>query len=427
MPIFNEELMQFVWQHRYFSQQELYLTTGESIKIVSPGQRNTNQGPDFLHARIKINDTLWVGNIEVDMYASNWYKHQHNNNPHYANTILHIVGYADVLISHNNQPLSTLELNNNIPSLLLDRFNYLMAQPNRLPCAYAVQQVPTLVWQAWKDRLLIERLQSKTKAIEQILYETKRDWETCLWWLMARHFGQTVNASSFEQIARSITLSIINKHKNQPNQLESILFGQAGLLDKNFKEDYPVMLKKEYNYLKQKYNLQMPKIVLHFLRMRPLNFPTIRLAQLSMLLHKASHLFSIIIEADDLKKVTSILQITASDYWNNHYQLDTPTTYQPKKIGKDMIDRLVINVIAPMLFAYGHIQKNDHLIEKAIHWLQKIAIEKNVITVNWERTGVNIQHAADSQALITLYNDYCEKKRCLQCVIGHAILKKEPG
>lgn len=420
--LFNEALLQFVWQHRYFNQQELFLITGEKIDIISPGQRNTNQGPDFLHARIKINDTVWVGNIEIDMLSSNWEKHQHNNK-HYANVILHVVYNMD---KHNKtSSMPTLELQNKIPNLLLERLQYLMNQPKPLPCSYAITKVSPLIWKSWKDSLLIERLKQKTQNIEKMLFQTKRHWETCLWWLMARNFGQTANADAFEEIATTIPLNIIGKYKNQIHQLESLLLGQAGLLNDNFKEDYPIMLKKEYTYLQHKYKLQQPKVLLHFLRMRPFNFPTIRLAQLAMLLHKSSHLFSIIIETDDINIVRSALQIQANDYWHYHYRFDEITDYKPKRLGKDMIDRLLINVIIPIVFAYGHLQQDAAIIEKAIAWLQHIPAEKNSIVSIWKNVGVDIEHAIDSQALLTLYSQYCENKRCLECAVGNTILKME--
>ena len=421
--LLNEQLLQFIWQHRYFNTQQLTLTTGEPLDILIPGQHNTNQGPDFLQARIKINNNVWAGHIELHAHASHWHKHKHSHDGHYGNVILHVVWYADMLIAHNGKPIPTLELHDKVPKILLERLQHLMNQPKPLPCSYAMAQVSHLVWQSWKDSMLIERLKYKTQAIEQMLHQTKRHWETCLWWLMARYFGQTANADAFEQIAQSIPLTIIGKHKNQIHQLESILFGQAGLLNDNFKEDYPIMLAKEYKYLQHKHKLQAPKILLHFLRMRPLNFPTVRLAQLSMLLHKASHLFSISIETDDIQVVRSIIQVQANDYWHYHYQLDEPSGYKPKRVGKDMADRLLINVIVPIVFAYGHLQQNTAIIEKALYWLQHIPVEKNNIVTIWKRNGVDMQHAADSQALLTLYGEYCQQKRCLQCAVGHSILK----
>lgn len=423
--LLNEQLLQFIWQHRYFNTQQLTLTTGESLSILVSGQHNTNQGPDFLQARIKINNNIWAGHVELHTQASHWHKHKHSNDEHYNNVILHVVWQADMLIEHNGKAIPTLELHDKVPKILLERLQHLMDQPKPLPCSYTITQVPHLVWKSWKDNMLIERLKYKTQAIEQMLHQTKRHWETCLWWLMARHFGQTANADAFEQIAQSIPLTIIGKHKNQIHQLESMLFGQAGLLNDNFKEDYPIMLNKEYKYLQHKHKLQAPKILLHFLRMRPFNFPTVRLAQLAMLLHKASHLFSISIETEDIQVVRSIIQVQANDYWHYHYQLDEQTAYKPKRVGKDMADRLLINVIIPIVFAYGHLQQNTAIIEKALYWLQHIPAEKNHIITIWKKNGVGIQHAADSQALLTLYNRYCDQKHCLQCAIGHSILKKQ--
>jgi hypothetical protein len=316
-----------------------------------------------------------------------------------------------------------LELSDKVPKILLSKYEELMMNSGFIPCSHSVETVSAIIWSAWKERLVAERLEKRAKMIQGLLNDSNGHWEEVFWWMLARNFGMKVNAEAFEAIARSIPLNILAKHKNQINQLESFLFGQAGLLGRPFKEDYPKMLKKEYGFYKRKYKLQLINHPIHLLRMRPGNFPTLRLAQLAMLIHHSLHLFSTIKEIHSIDELRSSLRVTANDYWHYHYLFDETSPFLEKRLGEDMINNILINTVVPVLFAYGHYQQQSHFKWKAVNWLENIPAEKNVITRKWEELGIINKNAWDSQALIELKPQYCDARRCLECAIGNQLLK----
>lgn len=418
----NEHLLQYIWQHLYFNKEELLTVQNEPLQILYQGSRNTNQGPDFSAAKINIGTVTWAGNVELHIKTSDWIKHGHTGDVHYNNVILHVVYEHDVVTDDN---LPVLELKNRISNNLLGYYKQLMEQNSFVSCSNTVQQVNDLIWQSWKERMIAERLQQKTERIEQLLQQTNRHWEETFWQLLARNFGTPLNADAFELIAKSLPVTLLAKHKNQIHQLEALLLGQAGLLDADFTEDYPVLLQKEYRFLQSKHRLKPIPQLLQFLRMRPSNFPSIRLAQLAMLIHQSSHLFSKVIEAKSLQQLRSMLQVTANDYWHYHYLLNETSQFRKKQVGDVMINNLLINTVIPLLFVYAQEQHNNVLKEKAIQWLQQLPKEKNNVTANWEAIGVQHQSAFDSQALLYLRKEYCQPKHCLQCAIGNSLLKKQ--
>jgi hypothetical protein len=417
----TERLLQFIWQFQYFNLSDLRLVTGETLQIISPGKFNTNQGPDFLEAKIRIDETLWAGNIELHLNEDDWVKHDHQHDPNFQNIILHVIWSQ----AARSLQMPTLNLGERISKLLLHRYEELMLNAGFVACADSLLQVSEIVWTGWKERMVAERLERKCKMINGYLSQSKEHWEEIFWWMIARNFGMKVNAEAFEAIARSIPLNLLSKHKNQIHQLEALLFGQAGLLNRKFKEDYPLMLKKEYLFYKKKYRLSPINHPVHLLRMRPGNFPTIRLAQLAMLIRHSLHLFSVIKEVSSLRELRSLFLVTANDYWHYHYLFDEPSAYMEKKLGEEMFINILINTIAPVLFAYGRHQRIDQFKKKAIQWLDMATPEKNAITRKWQELGVSNKNAADSQALIELKQQYCDPKRCLECAIGNHLLKSQ--
>jgi hypothetical protein len=271
---------------------------------------------------------------------------------------------------------------------------------------------------------MLERLQRKCSIIEIYLKESNQHWEEIFWWLLARNFGIKVNAAAFEAIARSLPISILVRHKNQIHQLEALLLGQAGLLNTNYKEKYPRMLYQEYQYYRNKYKLHPIQEPIHFLRMRPENFPTLRLAQLAILINQSSHLFSTIMEMDSCKELRKLLDITANDYWHYHYQPDELSIFKPKKLGKQMIDNIITNTLVPIVFAYGHTQAKASYKEKSLRWLSETKAEVNNITQKFADLGVVSKTAFDSQFILELREVYCEKRRCLDCAVGNWLLKR---
>ncbi|MBK7885655.1 MAG: DUF2851 family protein [Chitinophagaceae bacterium] len=416
----TEKLLQYIWQFQLYNKQQLATTSGETIEIIHPGISNTNQGPDFTNAKIKINTTTWAGNIELHLLSADWHRHKHSEDKNYGNVILHVVWQNDAELS---LPFATLVLQDRVSKLLLNRYKEWMDKKSFIPCENNIVAINAITWLAWKDRLLVERLQNKSVFIFDCLQKNNSHWEETLWWLIAKNFGIKVNSDAFLSIAKSIPVNILAKHKNQIHQLEALLFGQAGLLDNVFLDDYPGMLRKEYEFYKNKYKLSKPSIQLFFLRMRPANFPTIRLAQLAMLVHKSLHLFSAIKESASLQEIRALLDITANDYWLYHYRFDEGSAYKEKKLGTQMIDNILINSVLPILFAYGHFNNEATYKDKAIQWLQEVKAEQNNITKAFQAISIENKNAFDSQALLQLKNEYCNNKRCLDCAIGNKILR----
>ena len=419
----NEHLLQYIWQFQYFNISQLITQAGEAITIINAGKRNSNQGPDFLDAKIKIGTTTWAGNVELHINSSDWNNHKHSADANYKNVILHVVWKDDVPL---DLPFPVLELQSRTSKILLNKYNALMQANSFIPCEKTVHLVNDFVWSSWKERLLVERMQEKSQLVLEYLKDNNNHWEETFWWLLAKNFGVKVNSEAFEKIARSLPLAVLAKHKNQIHQVEALLFGQANLLTGTFKDGYCILLQKEYAFLQKKYKLEPVKIPMHYLRMRPSNFPTVRLAQLAMLVHNSSHLFSKITATVSIKEIKKMMDVTANDYWHYHYVPEEASTYKEKKLGTQMVDNIVINTVLPILFAYGHYLKENNYKDKALRWLEEIAAEKNNITKGFAAINIKIKNAFDSQALIQLKNNYCNHRRCLECAVGNSILKKSP-
>jgi len=431
----NERLLQFIWQFQYFNKGELTTNRGEPVGILFTGNYNTNQGPDFSNAMIRIGNTTWAGSVELHIKTSDWNKHQHQHDNNYNNVILHVVWEDDgsligVPATATEQSgylpgseIPVLALKGRVSTILLQRYEEWMHAVSFIPCEKTIHTVNDITWKSWKERLLVERLLRKAARVELYLAQSNFHWEETCWWLLARNFGISVNADAFEAIARSVPARILAKHKSQVLQLEALLLGQAGMLSGTFIDKYPLLLQREYHFLKEKYQLQPVHQPVHFLRMRPGNFPTIRLAQLAMLISGTAHLFSKLKETESLAEVVRGFDVTANDYWHYHYRFDEPASFKKKKLGSSMTDTIIINTVAPVLFAYGHYHDEHAYKEKAIKWLGETAAETNNITKGFRQLGIEHKNATDSQALTELKNEYCSKKRCLECGIGNAILK----
>ena len=420
----NERLLQFIWQFQYFNRQQLITTQAEVLYIEKPGTWNHHQGPDFSEATIRIGNTKWVGNIELHLRSSDWYKHRHESDKQYSNIILHVVWEDDEPVTDlNGNLIPTLVLQPLIPKILLDRYLQMMQTMVSIPCQSFLPALDNLNWCAWKERLAAERLERKSAQILSLLKQSENNWEEVFWWLLAANFGMKVNATLFELVARSVPFNIIARHKNQLQQIEALLLGQANLLAGKYEESYAVMLQKEYRFLKKKYRLPSINKQPAFLRMRPAAFPTVRLAQLAMLLYQSTHLFSQVKEIKECRKLADSLMVTANDFWHYHYRFGETTTFQPKHMGRQMAENILINTMIPVLFAYGLYTNEEAYKEKAIQWLYELTPEQNQITKQWQQSGISHRSALDSQALIELTNHYCLHKRCLDCAVGNKILK----
>ena len=421
----TERLLQFIWQFQYFNKNELTTVNGETVRIIIPGQYNLNQGPDFSSAKIVVGTTTWAGTIELHVKTSDWNKHKHQDDKNYSNVILHVVWEDDgnkSLLSAKSIPI--VELKTKVPKVLLQQYEELMLSQAFIPCEKNIHTVRDITWNSWKDRLVAERLLRKAGIVEDYLRKNNYHWEEAFWWMLAKNFGMKVNGEAFESIARSIPLTILAKHKNQIHQLEALLLGQAGLLKEDFKEDYPSLLQKEYKFLQSKYDIRPIQVPVFSLRMRPGNFPAVRLAELAMLVHESAHLFSKIKEAESAKEINQFFEVTANDYWHYHYQFDEASAFKKKKTGASMTDNIVINTVAPVLFAYGNYHHENKYKDRSLQCLEHTRAEKNQVTNGFKQLGIENKNARDSQALIELKNEYCSKKRCLECSVGNAVLKQ---
>jgi hypothetical protein len=422
-PILSEQLLQFIWLRKYFNSKNLLTTDGQTVQIDFCGEWNTtNEGPDFKNAKITIDKTHWHGNVEIHLTTKQWLQHQHQKNKHYQNVVLHVVYHNDTHENPSNIPV--LEIKNYIPHSLLEQYEKLLQTKNNIACSNSFSQVNELTKNIWYEKLFVSRLIEKTEKILVDINNNQEHWEEVFWWYIARNFGLLVNAEPFEQIAKSIPINIIYKHKNNIIQLEALLMGQAGLLKETYNDHYAQLLLREYNYLRKKWQLIPTNTPISYLRMRPANFPTIRLSQLAALIEKSSFLLSQIRSIDKLNEVIKLLKVSANDYWQYHYQFDEAQEAKKEKIlGRTTINAICINTIIPFLYAWGKYYNETALQDKAIQWLQELPAENNSITEQWDTLGWQASNAAYSQAQVYLYKNYCLPKKCLQCSIGNAILK----
>ncbi|EMQ94838.1 hypothetical protein D778_00198 [Xanthomarina gelatinilytica] len=404
----------------------LKTTQHETLEIVSVGQHNTNSGPDFFNAQLKIADQLWAGNVEVHVKSSDWFVHNHETDQAYDNVILHVVWEHDTeIFRKNNSIVPTLELKEVVDKMVLLNYSKLLSAKDKwINCEADFAEVAPFVLESWLERLYIERLERKSETIEKLLQDSKNNWEAVLFKMLAKNFGLKVNGEAFFSMANAVDFQIIRKLQNNQSTLEALFFGLTGLLDQDIQEPYFLVLQKEYRYLKRKYNLHDTEVVpIQFFRLRPQNFPTIRLSQLATLYHLHSSLFSQIMEISSLKTIYKLFQVSTSVFWETHYSFGKVSKPSNKKITKAFVDLLIINTIIPIKFAYARHQGkdvNDFLLEL----IQQIPSEKNSIVSAFNKIKKVSHTAMQSQALIQLKTTYCDKNQCLKCAVGNALIVK---
>jgi hypothetical protein len=421
----REDFLHYLWRMRQFEMHQLTTTTNISIQIINFGEYNPNAGPDFLNAKIKIGETVWIGNVEMHVKASEWLQHKHQEDSAYDNVILHVVYDCDkVIVRKSGEAIDTLELRKRIPANIIGQYVRLMHNAAWIPCAFHFPTIPTITKSMWINRLLVERLEGRVVAIVEELSLNNHNWESTFYHHLARNFGARINTEPFEILAKNTPLLMLAKHKNSLFQLEALLFGQAGFLQDTFQEEYPQALKIEYNFLRRKHQLTplMP-VIWKFMRLRPANFPTIRLAQFAALIHQSSHLFSKIIAAESVASVRQLFEeVQVSEYWQTHYKFDKPSAKRSKKLGQNTINLFIINTVVPFLFCYGR-ERGIALYEsRAFDFLEQLPAEHNHIITQWKRLAYIPESAFQTQGLIELKKHYCDKKRCLDCAIGCKIV-----
>lgn len=421
----KEEFLHFLWQYKLLDVTRLKSTIGEDIQIVKSGTYNKNSGPDFLNAQLKINNQLWIGNVEIHINSSDWYLHMHEEDENYDAVILHAVWQHDAdVYMKNNIPLPTLILKDFVANNLLNNYQKLFSKEQRfIPCENQIKEVDSFLFNNWLERLYFERLENKSVLIKELLTKSNNDYEAVLFQLLAKNFGLKVNGEAFLQLAQSFDFSILRKVRFNELQLSALLFGQAGFLNDEIEELYQKELKKEYDYIQHKYKLTpITNKKFHFFRMRPTNFPTIRIAQLVALFHKQENLFSKLMEINKIEDFYKLLSVEVNDFWKNHYTFETTSKKSAKKLTKPFIDLLLINTIIPLKFVY-HKSRGEEAQENVLSLIKELKPEKNSIIAKFSELKIISKSAFESQALLELKNNYCTKKRCLQCAIGNSLIK----
>lgn len=417
-----EEILHYVWKFRLF-QKDLKTTSGQLIEVIDVGLPNTNEGPDFFNAKIKIGDKIWAGNIEIHKSSNEWVKHKHHTNKNYNSVILHVVEKANCeVFNESGQSLMQCEIT--YPKHIKENYEFLIHTNTEIPCCNYIGTISPFHLNSWMNTLLIERLERKSNHIQELLKRYNNSWEDVFYVILSRNFGFGLNSDSFERLAMSLPLKYIQKQGDNLIQIEALLFGQAGVLD-NFKikDDYFLLLKKEYEFLRNKYELKpLESYIFKSLRTRPTAFPQIRIAQLAALLHSSHGLFSRIISCEDMERIRLMFHINASEYWQTHYAFDVTSERKSKYLGDSSLDIILINTVAPILFLYGKSIDSTIHCERALRFLEVLKPEKNSITRYFERLKMPLKNAADSQAIIQLKREYCEPRKCLFCRIGHQVL-----
>lgn len=419
-----EQLLHYVWKHKIFPLKELKTTTGQQVEVIDTGLANTDAGPDFFNAKLNLDGVLWIGNIEIHERSSDWFKHGHHADTGYNSVILHIASEIDTEISRSNgERIPQIQLI--CPEAVRTNYKELLETDSYPPCYRIIPSLPPFTAHSWMTALQMERFEQKATLLNERLKRCQGNWEDAFFITLARNFGFGLNGDAFETWAHRLPFRAVDKHRNDLFQIEAIFFGQAGILEDSDGDGYYLRLKKEYTYLQHKFGLiPMDASLWRFLRLRPANFPHIRIAQLACLYHRAYGLLSRIMETETLQGVRDILKGGTSEYWLTHYTFGGSSPSRPKTLSNTSLDLLIINTVVTFLYAYGLHKGNRVLCARAGSFLEELKAENNYITRMWEQCGMKASNAADSQALIQLKKEYCDKKKCLYCRIGYEYLKR---
>ena len=420
----KEDFLHYLWKFKKFNTSDLETTNHQNITILHAGQYLQSAGPDFFNAQLIIENQKWAGNIEIHLKSSDWYLHHHETDASYDNVILHVVWEHNVnIFRKDNTEIPTLELKNYVDQETILKYELLVSLKTWIYCENQIQHVPDFIMRNWKERLFFERLERKSEFIDSVLQQTQNDWEATLFRLLAKNFGLNINGPVFFKIASAVPFSIIRKECAVAESLEALLFGVAGLLNEEKEDVYFTETRAKFNYLVSKYRIKIPVIEpVQFFRLRPDNFPTIRLSQLANLYGSRHSLFSKIIAAHSVTELYDLFQVAASPYWQSHYQFDHASKTSRKLLSRSFVDLIIINTIIPIQFAYSKSQGKEKL-ENLISLLESIKPEVNSTIQKFQSISVSTENAFESQSLLQLKHDYCDKSRCLSCEIGIELLK----
>jgi len=430
-----ERMSHYVWKHKLYAESGLVTTDGVSVSVVDPGIPNTDAGPDFFNAKVRIGDILWAGNVEIHERSSDWFVHRHDKDKAYDSVILHIIIRHDASVRRaNNEPIPQMILY--VPQNVKDNIEWLLLRDTPVSCAERICNIPPLYISSWMNALLTERLERKTNDIFTRLENNSKDWNEMFYITLMRSFGFGTNSDAFELLARSLPFKYILKHRNNPLQTEALFLGQAGLLDKNqltmhnaqctinVSDPYLQALRREYEFLGKKYKLKPNEAFLFKnLRVRPVNFPHVRLAQIAAVWINSDLLFSKILETERIEDMRNFFNVAPSDYWTTHYNFHAISSNRKKHVGMNASDIIMINTVIPVLFAYGKNKDLPVYKERALRFMEEIKPERNSIVTVFKNAGIEVKNAGDTQALIQLRREYCDKKKCLYCRIGFKIIE----
>lgn len=431
----TELLLHYVWKHKLFPLSPLETTQHQNVEVIDPGLHNRNAGPDFFNAKIKIDGTLWVGNVEIHDKASDWYTHGHDKDERYDNVILHICSTIDLEAKNSKGNLLT-QMQLSVPKQIYLHYQELLSIDQYPPCYKIIQSLTKLTIHSWMSALQTERLSQKTEAIEERVRRCNGDWENAYFVTLARNYGFGINGDAFEQWAQKIPLHSVDHHRDNLFQIEAIFLGQAGLLElhtipERYQKDalndgYFSKLRNEFLYLSHKFSLTpMDDKLWRFLRLRPQNFPHIRISQLANLYYLRHASLSQLLEATTVQEAKQVLSTCVTEYWETHYTFGSTSVKNEKHISPFSLNLLIINTVVPILFAYGRHRGEEKYCDRAFDFLEELKAENNHIVRMWKLCGLEVENAGDSQALIQLKKEYCDKKECLRCRIGYEYLKRK--
>ncbi len=424
-----EHLLHYVWKHKLFPLKTLRTEAGEPVEVIDSGLYNSDSGPDFFNAKLRVGDTLWVGNVEIHFRSSDWRRHGHDRDKAYDSVVLHVVTEVDAEVFRSDgTPVPQLSLD--IPDYVKEHYRELCVAEQYPACHAILSSLPKLTVHGWLTALQTERLQEKADAIAERLRRVDNHWEDAFFVTLARNYGFGLNGDAFEAWALTLPFRAMEKHRDDQFQIEAFFFGQAGLLNEDFlpkerEDEYALRIRKEFRYLRHKFGMAkgVDPALWRFLRLRPDNFPHIRLAQLAWLYQKSDKLFSRLLEAETLGEARQLLATRVSPYWEEHYSFGCPSARKERTMGEGSLNLIIINTLVPFLYAYGRHKTDERLCDRAGRFLDELKAEDNHIVRSWRTAGLPVATAADSQALIQLRKAYCDKRKCLFCRFGYEFLK----
>jgi len=424
----KEDFLHFVWKEQLFDTAALKTEDGQLVQIIDKGQYNHNAGPDFFNCQIQFDNIIWAGNIEIHIKSSDWYKHNHQDDHSYDNVILHVVLVHDMNVHRKDRSIiPTITLQNRFYQESLSRYQrFFQSNSMVYPCRPYLEKMEDTIIRQMLSSCLTDRLESKNKIILEQLTQTKNNWDESFYHLLAKSFGFKVNAVPLQLLAESIPLTIIERESNELFKIESLLFGVGGLLQTTTDDPYVIKLKKEFKHQQNKYKVQsLHPAIWKFGKLRPPNFPTIRIAQFAMLLYRQKRIFKRCLNASTLESLQLIFSIEASEFWTTHFHFEKSSNANSKLLGIESVNNIIINVVIPFCYAYGKHIGSKTLQDKSIEWLNQIKPEKNKYTEIWEQSNYKFSNAGETQGLIELNNLYCVKNKCIHCKIGSSVMKMQ--